>query len=274
MSRVVTVLIALALGAGLPAPASVQASESGGGTAPSTIYAGVSVYRGGWRGTGSPCTWKPYEANPDVGWPGFSVYEQVDGITYQLFEKRCPSPPLEYVWIPDLDTRRLSYTGTAYLERILPRPRASFAPPATAGVVSVGTWMWIDPADWAPVSVTAWVPLPTGGARWATTTAHPVALQFDPGDGRLGTGTVTCTGPGTRWTSADGDVARSPSGCEYAYRHSSALAANGRTFAARVTIVWDVSWRGSSGGGGYAGRLSTSSTTAMTVREIQALVVG
>ena len=41
-----------------------------------------------------------------------------------------------------------------------------------------------------------------------------------------------------------------------------------------LVIVWDVSWRGSSGGGGYAGQLRTSSSSAITVREIEALVAG
>lgn len=258
---------AVAAIAGPVAPA--HAAEGGGATAPSTIYAGVSVYSGGWRGTASSCTWAPHDATPGGSKPTY-LYKTEYGLRYQLYDKRCPSQPLTYVWVPELDSRRLSYHATAYLEDRLPAPRASFAPPAGAGVVTVATWFWID--AWSPVSVTAWVPTATGGYRWATTTARPVALVFDPGDGVLGTGAVTCTGPGTRWRTADGDERASPAGCQYTYRHSSVRAPDGRRFAARVTIVWDVSWRSSSGAGGYAGRLRTSSSYGMTVRELQALV--
>lgn len=251
-------------------PVPARADEGGGGTAPSTIYAGVRVYQGGWRGTASSCRWEPHNAVQDS--PTFIPVVKVEhGIRYQLYEQWCPGVRFVYVWIPDLTTTRLSYHATAYLERLLPAPRASFAPPASAGVVSVGMWFWIAASQWTSVSVTAWIPTPTGN-RWATTTARPVALLFDPGDGTLGTGSVRCSGPGTVWRPADGDERASPSRCQYTYRHSSVMAANGSRFPARVTIVWDVSWRSSSGAGGYAGQLRTSSSYGITVREIQALV--
>jgi hypothetical protein len=247
------------------------AGGSGGGTAPNTIYAGVQYYQGGWRGTGSSCKWAQHNVVPNAN-PVRPVYKTENGIKYQLYDRRCPGSGLQYVWIPLIDTRRLSYTATAYVERLLPPPDATFAPPRTKGVVTVGQWFWIDASDWRSFSVTAWIPTPTG-ARWTTTTARPVQLLFDPGDGGRGTGSVRCTGPGTRWRTADGDIRSSPSGCEYRYRHSSAMAPNGSTFPARVTIVWDVSWRSSSGASGYSGQLRTSSGYSMTVREVQALVV-
>jgi hypothetical protein len=109
--------------------------------------------------------------------------------------------------------------------------------------------------------------------RWATTTARPVGLVFDPGDGMFGAGPVTCTGPGSVWTTRLGDDAGSPSGCQYTYAHSSVRAPNGTSFAARVTIVWDVSWRSSTGAGGYSGQLRTSAWRGLTVGEIETLVV-
>ena len=98
-------------------------------------------------------------------------------------------------------------------------------------------------------------------------------LAFEPGDGGWGTGPVTCTGPGSVWTARLGDDAVSPSGCEYTYLHSSARAANGTSFAARISIVWDVSWRSSTGAGGHSGQLRTSAVRGLTVGEIEALVV-
>jgi hypothetical protein len=248
-------------------PSAAPAGESGGTKPPSAIYAGVSVYRGGWHGTASSCTWEPFSVDVNGNLTGPAKID--NGIHYDLWWKRCPGVGTQTVWIPRIDHRRLSYHATDHLERLLPAPRASFAPPSTNGVVKVGTWFWN--ADWSAVSVTAWVPTPSG-PRWATTTARPVQLVFEPGDGRLGTGTVTCNGPGTPWTRPRGDAAPSPSGCQYTYRHSSVMAPNRSSFPATVTIVWDVTWRGSSGTGGYSGQLLTSRSYAMTVREIQAVV--
>jgi hypothetical protein len=265
MRRVVVSVLSL-LAAMVPC-GRVGAGGSGGSAPPSTIYAGVSVYRGGWHGTATSCTWEPFSVDVNGNVNGPSKTE--NGIRYDLYRKRCPGPTLESVWIPRVDHRQLSYHATDYLERQLPAPRATFAPPATKGIVRVGMWFWI--SDWSLVSVTAWVPTPSG-PRWATTTARPVRLVFEPGDGRYGHGAVTCAGPGTTWTKVRGDVAPSPSGCQYTYDHSSVMASNRASFAATVTIVWDVTWKGSSGTGGYSGQLRTSRTYAMKVREIQALV--
>src|SRR6186997_2132648 len=81
-------------------------AESGGGSAPSTIYAGVSVYRGSWHGTGSSCTWQAHNARTGAD-PPVLVEKVVDGVHFHLFEKRCPA--LEFVWIPDITTQRLSF---------------------------------------------------------------------------------------------------------------------------------------------------------------------
>jgi hypothetical protein len=266
MRRSVLMLVSC-VAATVAAPSPAPAGESGGTKPPTAVYAGVSVYRGGWHGTGSSCRWDPFMVDVDGNITGPSKTE--NGVHYDLWWKRCPGPTTETVWIPRIDHRRLSYQATDYLEKILPAPVAGFAPPAANGVVKVGMWFWVK--SWSSVSVTAWVPTPSG-PRWATTTARPVRLLLEPGDGRYGTGTMVCDGPGSVWSKPIGDTAPSPSGCEYTYRHSSVMAANRSTFPAAVTIVWDVSWKGSSGTGGYAGQLRTSRTYAMTVREIQAVV--
>jgi hypothetical protein len=129
-------------------------------------------------------------------------------------------------------------------------------------------WYWVDPRQWKPISVTAWVPGPTAPI-WSTTTATPRTLSLAAGNGDV----VACTSAGTRWTASYGDETPSPSGCQYTYRHSSLLAPNGIAYDAEVTIAWDVSWRSSSGAGGSLGTLQTSTDYDITVREIQAVVV-
>lgn len=253
---------------------STSGTTTSGGSGGSTIYAGVSYYVGSWTGTHSSCTWLAYMAfdpvNPDVTY-GY-VYKVVGGVTYQLFTRYCSGVATD-VWIPQLPPSQLGLSGEAYLARVLPRPSLSFAPPADRMIVTVGSWFWIATAAWAPMSVTAWIPTPWG-TLWSTTTARPASLTFDPGDGSWGTGAVSCAGPGTVWTPADGASAPSPSGCQYAYPHSSVRGPDGATFPSVTTIVWSASWRSSTGAGGVLNPARTWTGVPVTVREVQAIGTG
>jgi hypothetical protein len=150
--------------------------------------------------------------------------------------------------------------------RQLPRPVPGLAPSPDLGVVRVGAWFWTEPSTWRPVTARAEVP-----GAWAEVTATPSTLRYRPGDGPLGTGDATCTGPGPVWTPAAGDDAPSP--CMYAYAHSSRLAPGGR-WPAELVIEWIVRYHLSDGRTGSLPRLTTSAPVAVTVQEIQALVVG
>ena len=123
------------------------------------------------------------------------------------------------------------------------------------------------------MSVTAWIATPSG-VLWSTTTATPASLLFDPGDAAWGTGPVTCSGPGTPWTTDRGATATSPDGCDYTYRHSSVRGPDGSTFPSVTTIVWSGSWTSSTGAGGVIGPIRTWTGVPVTVREIQAVGTG
>jgi len=61
---------------------------------------------------------------------------------------------------------------------------------------------------------------------------------FSPGDGRLGTGDVTCDGPGRVWRRGLGDSVRTS--CMYTYKHASHRQPRG-VYNAKVSIEWDIS---------------------------------
>jgi hypothetical protein len=111
------------------------------------------------------------------------------------------------------------------------------------------------------------------GAVWASVTATPVELTFDPGNGDS---LVSCRGPGTPFV--PGRYApHSPSPtCGYQYQRSSAGVA-GQSVTAEYGIRWRVSWVGSTGSAPAAGRLddlTSRATTRFVVAEAQALITG
>lgn len=193
----------------------------------------------------------------------------LDEIVFRAYVRTCTDAfgqvQSELTWVPDQQTpEQLAQVAYDKVVRQLPRPSPGFAPPAGKGVVQVGTWFWS--GTWAPVFATASIP-----GLSATVTAVPVSLTFDPGDGRLGTGAVTCAGPGRVWTPADGDEA--VSACQYTYRHSSAMSPSGM-WRTNLTITWSVAFTASNGAGSDLGQLTTSTATDLRVGEIQAVVVG
>jgi hypothetical protein len=131
-------------------------------------------------------------------------------------------------------------------------------------VVRAATWFFTDPADFRVLTARAAV-----GGVWARVTATPVALMFTPGDGAAA---VSCSGPGTAWTSAYGVWDRSPSGCDYSYPHSSIHQPN-RVVTATYGIRWQVSWVGSGGASGVLPDQMTTATATFAVAEVEAVVV-
>ncbi|MEU1627037.1 hypothetical protein ABZ746_17290 [Streptomyces sp. NPDC020096] len=144
----------------------------------------------------------------------------------------------------------------------LPSPQIRMNPDAAvAQVVRVPTWMWIDRADWQPVSQRAEVP----GVE-VTATATPQRVVWTMGDG----GSVTCAGSGTPYSSRFPAASLSPD-CGYVYRRSSA-GQPGEAFTVTATIVWDVVWHGGGRGGTVRG-LESRAQLPVRVSEVQAVVV-
>jgi len=123
----------------------------------------------------------------------------------------------------------------------IPTLQPHTAPPrGKDALVGLPEWFWVPAGEWHPLSVTV-----TAGPVWATATASPVGLSFQPGGGF---GPVSCTGPGSRYNPAL-PAAKQDTGCEFSYLRSSA-GQPGNAYQATVTVSWNVSWTGSGGAGG------------------------
>jgi hypothetical protein len=155
-----------------------------------------------------------------------------------------------------VDPGTLARRAFAELPLIYPSPRT--APPPTAKqLVGVRTWLWVDPADWQPMSATA-----TIVGLSATVTAQPTKVIWTMGDGS----TVTCNGPGTPYDPKLPDSEQS-STCSHTYQHDG-------TYTVRATIVWTVSWAATNGQGGTLPNVQRSTEFPLTVEQRQAVITG
>ena len=216
------------------------------------------------------CEWSPAIPRDAVAGSEGEVFKQIGPIRFQLYDYTCTDrdPATSFYWIPQVSTETLATEASSVLYDNIPAPWGEFAPPAHRGVVKVGLWFWVNPLIWIPISVTVWVPTPSGPIS-VTTTATPKKLKFQPGDGDLGSGEVECTGPGRWWLPIYGDSLESP--CMYTYEHSSALHSSG-AFPAKLGIQWRVTWRSNTGASGSLSDVTTDASHQIVVREIQALV--
>jgi hypothetical protein len=155
---------------------------------------------------------------------------------------------------------------TALGELRVPALAPSTAPPrGRPGLVGLPEWFWIPAASWRPRTVTVSV-----GAVWATVTAMPVGLTFEPG---TGISSVTCDGPGTAYA-RNRPAASQHSACTYTYRQPS-VDLRHDAYDAAVAVTWRVSWTGSSGAGGLLdAALAVPVAFSLSVAQGEALVTG
>jgi len=152
----------------------------------------------------------------------------------------------------------------AYGELQVPSLSPATAPPrGHDGLVGLPEWFWVPAAGWQARSVTV-----SAGPVWATVTATPVGLTFEPG---AGISPISCQGPGTAYDPAK-PAASQHSDCSYTYLQPSAgLPSN--VYQASVSITWRVDWAGSGGAGGVlAPALSVPVAFTIPVAQGEALV--
>jgi len=144
----------------------------------------------------------------------------------------------------------------------LPQPAIAMAPGGDIPLlVNLPTFLWIDPAQWRPVSASA-----SAGGVTSTVTAVPQRVIWNMGQGD----TVTCDGPGEPYVPSLPDDAQ-PSECQFTYPASSARSPD-KTFTVTATVEWHVTWSASgAAGGGDLGISRRASTTTVQVAEIQVL---
>jgi hypothetical protein len=144
----------------------------------------------------------------------------------------------------------------AVSELDLAAPTVSMAPSGGKAIVNLESWLWIDPAQWQPITRTAAVDGIT-----ATATATEVSVVWEMGDGHQ----VTCDGPGVAYNTSIPDQDQSTS-CGYTYQETSASG----PFTITATIEYDVTWIsvGVVGGGDLGIIPGASTITPVTVDEI------
>ncbi len=218
---------------------------------------------------GATCSYEVLNHPNDPGTPSAGAQPAPTAVEYV---RTCPGGAVTIVWVVPPTGADAVPAALADVQRLLPKPQPSMVPPNNDprgwAYVRTPLWWWVPASSWHPVSATASV---TSGPFTvsATVTATPTTLVFNPGDGVLGSGQVTCPGPGVPFDNAL-SLAVQSSPCTYTYTNASSLSPSG-TWAATFTTVWHVAWVGSDGTGGVLANLSTGTQHPLAVGEVQSL---
>lgn len=126
--------------------------------------------------------------------------------------------------------------------------------------INLWTYYWTDPDTWKSLTATA-----RAGGNYATVTATPVSLTFDPGDG---SSSGSCAGPGRAWQESDGNNAPSDGACGFQYSHITGPGYD-HPVTSTQTIVWRLTWTGSNNTNGTLTQKTTSTNGPLNVLQIQ-----
>ncbi|WP_181786619.1 hypothetical protein [Streptomyces phytophilus] len=172
-------------------------------------------------------------------------------------------------WVADQAIDPAMLAELAYERMVVPDTEAELRPEGEQ-TVNLPTWVWLDSAEFRPVTAEARIPALD---MWARTTATPVSLTIDPGtdDAELHPGGGECAmsdgGVGAPYRKGDADKVPP---CGVTYLRSSE-STGPYDFTASVT--WQVRWSASDGTEDEP--LPTGiieATQELDVREIQAVV--
>lgn len=272
MRRKLMVLLSLLIGLpntslALAAVGDGADNGSSGDSNNGTISAGASYSREGVRSGRSECTWTLSNSGVIVDDIGNLAWPRVVGdTTYNLYLRRCPNGDT-WVEVPEVAPADLLPGLLADLRsRALPRPTPVFEmldPEFGWAYVRTPLDFRAGGESWREVSVTA-----SAGPVWATVTARPTTLTFDPGD-PAGDGAVACGGSAP----LDPYVAETPGACSYVFTNSSSTSPyDGYHFLTTLSIEWSITWVSSGGGAGTFEPYTTSTATELAVAEVKGLV--
>jgi hypothetical protein len=180
-------------------------------------------------------------------WYMFTCVESSEG-QYPGYEL---TPPTGYGGLTDPIV--LAAQAISMLHLGAPEIGMAPTPGSKGGLVGLPVWMWTTKDDntWGPKSATASIP-----GESVTATATVENIVWDMGDGN----SVTCTTPGTPYSTAYG-ADPSPD-CGYRY-------ATTGTFTVTATTTWDVNWSG----GGKQGEITVTrpASVQVTIGELQSV---
>ncbi|MGW1269785.1 ATP/GTP-binding protein [Streptomyces sp. NPDC002491] len=203
------------------------------------------------------CRYKLTDPQPPAGSLDWEGHEPGDGAVY---EQTCgwadfTNAITRLVWLAEppvqetVDPAVLAQRAVDSMTLLGP----DIASPRAAGKYTVGVPMWM----WVNQSATTYGPnfaSATAGGITVTAIAEVSKIVWTMGDG----GSVTCTGPGTPYTSSEG-MSQSPT-CGHVYSRTSANARNSK-FPVTATSTWTINWQG----GGQAGQLTEVRQTNVQV---------
>ncbi|WP_181008919.1 hypothetical protein [Streptomyces sp. SM12] len=270
-------------GNGGTAPAPSPGSGSGGGSGPETCWDDLGQRNGldeepvevpcylehqGWWSAQWACYFQIADPQPDDldAWASNGGHrgdpaEHPEGQAWQVY---CPNAwELTQVWLPgppdDLPGEAVDVEALAERAVELMRlegPAIGTAPsPEGRGTVGVPVWLWSErsPTTTGPVSQAA-----SAGSVTVTAEATLTRVVWDMGDGTE----VTCTSPGTAYTSSHG-MAESPD-CGHLYSRTG-------PYAVAPTSTWTVEWTATTGDSGTITTTRTSPAVELTIGEVSAV---
>ena len=266
-------LTLLALAAALcAAPATAHAApgdgvDFGSGGDDGTISAGAGYSREGVRSGRSNCSWTLANSGVTVDEVGSISWPRVVGdTTYNLYVRRCPDGE-SFVEVAET-------TPADLLPALLRDLQSRMLPPPTPVFEALDPeygWAYVrTPLDfraggnsWREMSVSA-----SAGPVWATVTAMPTTLTFDPGDPN-GDGPVSCRGA----AATAPYVPELPGECSFTFMNASSTSEHdGYHFLTTMSIQWTITWTSSGGGAGSFDPYTTSTTAELAVAEVKGLV--
>lgn len=175
----------------------------------------------------------------------------------------------EFRWVVAVTPANLAATAFGRLEGELPAPLVASDPPVGTPSI-VGVPVFVAVTNWTGVVAES----ECAAGLCVTVRATPT-LVFVPGE--PGAATVACTGSGSRFVAARGDVmaqASVPGACAYAYQHRTGVAGRPASWAGSVSVTWRIDWSASSGETGTLPSVTRSASLPRPVNEVQSVVIG
>jgi hypothetical protein len=182
----------------------------------------------------------------------------------EWMDVECSGPgvidPMPPIWVSNATQAAAQIDPAAVAQQAVKQlafgtPSIEMAPPdGSPQLVSVATWLWLDPDAWQTLTATA-----NAGTVTATATATPSKVIWNMGDGD----SVTCDGPGTPYSSSDPNATTD---CSYTWPQAG-------SYTVTATVYWSVTWTavGAAGGGDLGLQAGPAAEVPVTVTESQAI---
>ena len=278
MRKIITAVTVAIIALSIRQPAAWSGNGGGSGTGTAGVdpskgsvsvsasIAGVELRSGGGS---SGCSWTLYDASAEMPADQRSYpFTDPNGVVWDVYLRNCAGK-LTFVEVPRRTAADLLVMAERELkEKAVPKPVPILQPlDAKFGwtYVHVPLDFRVSTDTWKPVMVTA-----HAGPVFATVTATPARLTFDPGDDHNDSPPPTSCG-GT--DPVVGYEAKFPGACSYTYRHASSTSRfDGYHFMTTTSIEWSVSWVSSTGAGGVLPGFASQTQQPLAVAEVQGIV--